>query len=249
MIKVTDLRKKLGGKEVLRGIDLEVAEGELVVIIGGSGMGKSVLLKHIIGFMKPDSGGVMMDSCSVVSCTRRELYQYRQNCGFVFQSAALLQSITIGENVALPLVEHTHLSPKEIREIARERLHRVKLFNQEDKLPSELSGGMQKRASIARALVMDPKILLFDEPTSGLDPVLAATIGELIVDLHARIGFTAIAVSHNMRFAYRIADRIGMLSHGRIIEIGTPEEIRRSSKPMVQNFIHGRPEKSSPELN
>jgi len=245
MIKVVGLRKKLGGRDVLNGIDLEVQEGELMVIIGGSGMGKSVLLKHIIGFLKPDSGEVMIDQCSVADCTRQALYEYRKNCGFVFQSAALLQSITIGENVALPLVEHTVLPPPEIREIARERLHWVKLFNQEDKLPSELSGGMQKRASIARALVMDPHLLLFDEPTSGLDPVLAATIGELIVDLHARIGFTAIAVSHNMKFAYRIADRIGMLYNGKIIEVGTPEEIKRTTNPLVRQFIQGIPEKNS----
>ncbi len=243
MIKVVNLRKKLGEKEVLRGVNLEVGEGELMVIIGGSGMGKSVLLKHIIGFMKPDSGEVMVGKCSVTGCTRRDLYEYRKNCGFVFQSAALLQSITIGDNVALPLVEHTHLPPEEIRKIARERLHWVKLFNQEDQLPSELSGGMQKRVSIARALVMDPHLLLFDEPTTGLDPVLAATIGELIVDLHARIGFTAIAVSHNMRFAYRIADRIGMLYNGKIIEVGTPEEIKSTSNPLVQQFIQGIPEK------
>lgn len=239
MIEIKNVYKKLGGKEVLRGVNLEVREGELMVIMGGSGMGKSVLLKHIIGFLKPDSGDVLVDGVSIPGCSRKELYQIRKGYGVVFQSPALLQSLTIEDNVALPLREHSNYPDDKIEEIVRDRLHWVKLYGIEDKLPSELSGGMQKRASLARALMMDPRLMLFDEPATGLDPILTATIGQLIVDLHARIGFTSIAVSHNMSFAFKIADRIAMLFNGRIVAVGTPEEIRESTEPFVHNFING----------
>ncbi len=242
MIQIENVWKRMGEEEVLRGVDLEVREGELMVIIGGSGMGKSVLLKHIIGFLKPDSGDILVDGVSIPNASRKKLYEIRQHYGVVFQSPALLQSLTIEENIAIPLQEESGYPPDRIREIVSERLHWVKLYDVEGKLPSELSGGMQKRASLARALVMDPSLILFDEPATGLDPILTATIGQLIVDLHGRIGFTSIAVTHNMSFAYMIGDRIAMLYNGRIIAIGTPEEIRRNSEPLVQEFIHGIPE-------
>ncbi|MFH1038208.1 MAG: ABC transporter ATP-binding protein [PVC group bacterium] len=241
MIEINNVHKRLGGKEVLRGVNLEVKEGELMVVIGGSGMGKSVLLKHIIGFLKPDSGDVLVDGVSIPGCSLRELYEIRKRYGVIFQSPALLQSLTVGDNVALPLKEHSGYPDEKIREIVSDRLHLVKLFDVEEKLPSELSGGMQKRVSLARALVMDPHLVLFDEPDIGLDPILSATIGHLIVDLHARIGFTAIAVTHNMSFAYLIADRIAMLYDGRIVALGTPDEIRRSPERLVQEFIKGIP--------
>ena len=241
MIKIEHIKKSLDGKEVLRGIDLEVKRGEVLAIIGGSGMGKSVLLKHILGFLRPDSGDVLVEGVSIPNCTLARLYEVRKTFGVVFQSPALLQSLTVEENVSLPLREHTDYTPEKIAGIVRDRLHLVRLFDVEAKFPSQLSGGMQKRVSLARALVMDPAIILFDEPATGLDPILTATIGQLIVDLHRRIGFTAIAVTHNMDFAYQIADRIAMLHEGRIIAEGTPEEIKNTTQPQVQNFISGIP--------
>ncbi len=242
MIEIKDIRKSLDGKEVLRGIDLEVRKGEILVIIGGSGMGKSVLLKHILGFLRPDSGDILIDGVSIPGCRPAELYRVRKTFGVVFQSPALLQSLSVEENVSLPLTEHTDYPPEKIARIVRDRLHLVKLFDVESKFPSQLSGGMQKRVSLARALVMDPSVMLFDEPATGLDPILTATIGQLIVDLHQRIGFTAIAVTHNMDFAYQIADRIAMLHRGKIIAQGTPEEIKHTDQCEVRKFIMGAPE-------
>jgi len=242
MIEIIDLKKRLDGKEVLRGINLKVAEGELMVIIGGSGVGKSVLLKHIIGFLKPDSGDVIVNGFSIPAADQKELYRIRKDYGILFQTAALLQSLTVRENMALPLKEHTDLNPEEIDRIVTERLGWVELHGVEDKLPSDLSVGMMKRVGLARAIVRDPQIVLFDEPTTGLDPVLSSTIGQLIVDLHRKLRFTSIAVTHDMNLAYMIGDRIGMLYNGVIIEVGTVEEIKRSSNPTVQEFIHGLPE-------
>lgn len=243
MIKIDNVHKTLEGKEVLRGINLDVKRGEVLVIIGGSGMGKSVMLKHILGFLRPDSGDVLVDGVSIPNCSSAKLYEIRKTFGVVFQSPALLQSLTVEENVSLPLKEHSDLPPEKIAGIVRDRLHLVKLFDVEAKFPSHLSGGMQKRVSLARALVMDPAVMLFDEPATGLDPILTATIGQLIVDLHRRIGFTAIAVTHNMDFAYQIADRIAMLHQGEIIAEGTPEEIKHTSQPQVRDFIMGIPRK------
>lgn len=246
MIEIDNVYKSLDGKEVLRGINLEVKKGEVLAIIGGSGMGKSVMLKHILGFIRPDSGDVRVDGVSIPNCTTEELYKIRQTFGVVFQSPALLQSLTVEENVSLPLKEHSDYPEEKIAEIVRDRLRLVKLPDVEHKLPSQLSGGMQKRVSLARALVMDPAVMLFDEPATGLDPILTATIGHLIVDLHRRIGFTSIAVTHNMDFAYLIADRIAMLHEGKIIAEGTPEEIRNTSQTQVRNFIMGIPRQEAP---
>lgn len=242
MIEIVDLKKSLGGKEVLRGVSLEVKEGELVVIIGGSGMGKSVLLKHIIGFLKPDSGDVIVNGVSVSKAGEKELYRIRENYGVLFQTAALLHSLTVRDNMALPLREHTNLPDGEINRIITERLNWVELYNVEDKLPTDLSVGMMKRVGLARAIVRDPKIVLFDEPTTGLDPVLSSIIGQLIVNLHKRLKFTSIAVTHDMSLAYIIGDRIGMLYNGELIQVGTPDEIRSSRNPVVRQFIYGMPE-------
>ena len=179
---------------------------------------------------------------SIPKASQKELYQIRKDFGMLFQTAALLQSLTIGENLSLPLKEHTSLSREEIDRVVTERLHWVKLFNVENNLPANLSVGMMKRAGLARALVRDPKIVLFDEPTTGLDPVLSSTIGQLIIDLHGRLKFTSLAVTHDMNLAYMIANRIAMLHQGRIIEVGTPDEIRSSADPVVQQFIRGMPE-------
>ncbi len=242
MIQLIDLKKNLGGKEVLRGVNLEVREGELMVIIGGSGMGKSVILKHIIGFMKPDSGDVIVGGRSIPAASPSEIYKIREDYGVLFQTAALLHSLTVRENMALPLREHENYSEEDIERIVTERLNWVELYNVEDKLPTDLSVGMMKRVGLARAIVRDPKIVLFDEPTTGLDPVLSSVIGELIVRLHKRLKFTSIAVTHDMSLAYMIGDRIGMLYNGELIEVGTPDEIRQSKNPIVQQFIHGMAE-------
>lgn len=244
MIEIVDLEKSLGGKEVLRNVNLTVEKGELMVVIGGSGAGKSVLLKHIIGFLKPDSGDVRINEVSIPRATQKELYEIRKDFGFLFQTSALLHSLTVRENMALPLKEHSDLAEGEINRIVSERLNWVKLYNVEDKLPSDLSVGMMKRVGLARAIVRDPKVVFFDEPTTGLDPILASSIGQLIIDLHRKLKFTSIAVTHDMTLAYMIGDRIGMLYNGEIIEVGTPEEIRGSSNLTVQQFIHGMPEES-----
>lgn len=244
MIEIVGLKKNLGGKEVLKGVDLKIASGELMVIIGGSGAGKTVLLKHVIGFLRPDGGDVLVNGVSVPKASQKKLYEIRKDFGMLFQTAALLQSLTIGENLALPLKEHTRLARGEIDRVVTERLRWVKLFNVESRLPSDLSVGMMKRAGLARALVRDPKVVLFDEPTTGLDPVLSATIGQLIIDLHKRLKFTSIAVTHDMSLAYMLADRIAMLHRGSIVQVGSPEEIRASGDPVVQQFIRGMPENS-----
>ncbi len=241
MIVLDKVSKTLGGKLVLDELSLRVAEGELLCIIGGSGQGKSVILKHILGFMKPERGEVLVGGDSVSRASAAELYRIREQYGVLFQSAALLYSLTVGENLALPLREHTKFGDEEIARVIRERLSWVELDGQEDKMPSELSGGMLKRAGLARAIVRDPRIILFDEPTTGLDPVLSATIGHLIHSLRGHLKFTGIAVTHDMNLAYMIADRIAMLHNGKIIEDGSPDQIKNTSNPLVKEFIHGMP--------
>ncbi len=245
MIELKNVRKTLGGREVLKGVNLRVGEGEILSIIGGSGAGKSVILKHIMGFLRPDSGTVVVGGVTVSSAGREELYAVRKEIGFLFQTAALLRSLTVRDNLALPLQEHDHHTPEEIDRIVTERLHWVRLFNVENKLPTDLSVGMMKRVGLARALVRDPRIVLFDEPTTGLDPVLSSSIGHLIMDLRRKLRFTAVAVTHDMQLCYLIADRIAMLYNGQIIETGTPAEIQASRNPRVQQFIHGEPEREN----
>jgi len=241
VIKVERLWKSFRGTPVLRGIDLEVPDGTITVIIGRSGGGKSVFLKHLIGLLRPDSGRVLVDGVDVGALRGRALDEVRKRYGVVFQGGALFDSMTCRENVAFPLREKTRLSRTDIAKQVDTALERVGLAGIGDKYPEEVSGGMRKRVAFARALVTQPEIVFFDEPTTGLDPVLVNTIHRLIRDLHQTSRFTAIMVSHEIPEVFEIADRVGMLHEGRIVEIGSPAEIQRSSNPIVQQFIRGEP--------
>jgi phospholipid/cholesterol/gamma-HCH transport system ATP-binding protein len=239
-IGVQDLWTRFSEGElwVHRGVTFEVAAGESFVIIGGSGAGKSVLVKILIGLLAPNRGEVVVDGVDVLHTSERQLYRTMQHIGVLFQFGALFDSMTIWENVTFGL-QNRGLSERELRRIATEKLKMVGLRDVEDKLPSQLSGGMRKRVGLARAIAYEPAILLCDEPTSGLDPVMSDTISELILQMKERIGVTTLTITHDMTSAYKIADRIGMLYEGRILECGTPDEIRRSPNPVVQQFIRG----------
>jgi phospholipid/cholesterol/gamma-HCH transport system ATP-binding protein len=233
-VNVRGLRKSFGGQEVLKGVDLEIAPREIFVIMGPSGSGKSVLLKHIIGLESPDAGEILIDGKSIESPEVTDSYRL----AMVFQSGALLNSLTVGENVGLYLSEHRLKPPEVIARIVSEKLAEVGLKDQEDKLPSELSGGMKKRVAIARALVIEPQLILYDEPTSELDPVSAVVIGEEIVDLKKRIAVTSIVVSHDRDLAFGVADRIAVINEGRILAVGTPKEVCRNPDPFIQQFLN-----------
>ncbi|MDB6059895.1 MAG: ABC-type transporter Mla maintaining outer rane lipid asymmetry, ATPase component MlaF [Verrucomicrobiales bacterium] len=233
-VAVRDLRKSFNGEEVLKGISFDVKPGETFVIMGPSGSGKSVLLKHIIGLEEPDSGEILSAGQSVHGS--EVLSKYR--LAMVFQSGALLKSLTVGENVGLYLTEHRLMEPGEIARVVAEKLEAVGLKGLEDRSPSELSGGMQKRVAIARALVIDPQLVLFDEPTSELDPLMSVNIGEQIKQMRDRLHPTILVVTHDRDLAFGIADRIAMISEGKIRFIGTPNEIKNSRDPMIQTFIH-----------
>jgi phospholipid/cholesterol/gamma-HCH transport system ATP-binding protein len=237
-----NLHKSFGEKQVLKGCDLEVREGESMVVIGGSGSGKTVLIKCIIGLIQPDQGEIYVDRQEITSLNERRMNEVRKKFGMLFQGGALFDSMRIWENVGFGLRQHTHLNHEEIRRIVSDKLRLVGLKDIEDLMPSELSGGMKKRVSLARAIAMEPEILLYDEPTTGLDPIMADAINELIVQMRERLKVTSVAITHDMKSAYQIADRIAMLYQGKIVEVGTPEEIRNSSNPVVQQFIQGRSE-------
>jgi phospholipid/cholesterol/gamma-HCH transport system ATP-binding protein len=239
MIAIRGLHKKLGTKQVLDGVDLDVHKGETVVVIGRSGTGKSVLLKHIIGLMKPDSGTVMVDDDEVTALSETGLDDIRERFGMLFQGAALFDSLTVGENVALGLRMHLKMKPSEIRQRVTERLEWVGLAGVESMKPASLSGGMRKRVGLARAIAMDPQYILYDEPTTGLDPVMAASIDELIRSLQRRMGVTSVVVTHDMTSAYKVGDRLAMLHDGRVVFTGTPEETRGTTNPLVRQFIEG----------
>lgn len=241
-IRLAGVEKSFGPKVVLDGLDLDVYEGESLVVIGASGSGKSVLLKHVIGLIQPDAGRVEVDGTDIHQLSNREITDFRRRFGMAFQEGALFDSMTVRENVAFPLVRQTKRSRREIDERVDECLAMVRLTGAEGKLPAELSGGMRRRAGFARAIAMEPDIVLFDEPTTGLDPVTTAVIDEVIVDLLRRLPSTAITITHDMTSAFRIADRIGMLYEGRIIALAPPDEIRRSSDERVRQFIDGRSE-------
>ena len=234
--------KRLGTKVVLRGVDLSVARGECLVVIGRSGTGKSVLLKHVVGLLQPDRGTVRVNGIDVASLDEGELLSLREQMGMLFQGGALFDSMAVGENVGLALREHTPLPERQIEEVVAEKLALVGLSGTEAQRPSSLSGGMKKRAALARALAMNPKIMLYDEPTTGLDPITADVINRLIRRLQDRLGMTSIAVTHDMRSAYHIADRIAMLHEGRIHAIGTPDEIQQTGDPILRQFIEGSSE-------
>jgi len=240
VIELSDLHKSFGAHQVLEGVNLEVLSGESVVIIGGSGTGKSVILKHIIGLLAPDRGKVLIDGTDLATLSEERLSDIRKKFGMLFQSAALFDSISVWENVGFALRQHTRKSDAEIRAIATQKLSMVGLKGVEDKMPSDLSGGMKKRVGLARAIAMEPKILLYDEPTTGLDPIMADVINNLIGDLKQRLSVTSVAITHDMKSAYQIADRIAMLYQGKIEQVGTPEEIRNSNDPVVVQFINGR---------
>jgi phospholipid/cholesterol/gamma-HCH transport system ATP-binding protein len=242
MIKLIDVHKSFNHNRVLRGVHLEVNRGETMVVIGGSGSGKSVLLKHIIGLLTPDRGRIVIDSLDLSRLKERELDEVRKKFGMLFQGAALFDSLSVWENVGFGLKRQTRLSDKEVKAIAREKLEMVGLRGVEDLMPSELSGGMKKRVGLARAIAMEPEILLYDEPTTGLDPIMADVINNLIIAMKQRLKVTAVAITHDMVSAYKIGDRLAMLFEGVILDVGTPEEIRNTSNPVVKQFITGSAE-------
>jgi len=236
------VKKRMGRIEVLRGVDLAVTRGECLVIIGRSGTGKSVLLKHVVGLLRPDQGEVRVNGMEVETLGEKELLELRRGMGVLFQGGALFDSMTVGENVGLPLREHTSMPEPQIDIVVGEKLSLVGLEGSEGMRPSSLSGGMKKRAALARSLVLNPKIMLYDEPTTGLDPITSDLINRLIRRLQQRLGMTSIAVTHDMRSAYHIGDRIAMLHEGRIHAVGTPEEIQATTDPAVRQFIEGSAE-------
>jgi phospholipid/cholesterol/gamma-HCH transport system ATP-binding protein len=241
-IEIKGVWKRLGTKDVLRGVDLAVQRGESVVIIGRSGTGKSVLLKHVVGLMDPDKGSVCVNGMDVPSLSAAELLSLRTQIGMLFQGGALFDSLSVGENIGLPLREHTKMPEAQVELVVREKLRLVGLEGAEDMSPSKLSGGMKKRAALARALALNPKVMLYDEPTTGLDPITADLINRLLRRLQERLGIASISVTHDMRSAYHIADRIAMLHEGRIHAVGTPAEIQATRDPAVRQFIEGSSE-------
>jgi len=242
VIRVDKLTKSFGRNAVLRGLDLEVAKGSITIIIGRSGGGKSVFLKHLIGLMRPDSGRVIIDDVDITALRPRDLEPVRRRYGVVFQSGALFDSLTCWDNVAFPLRETMRLSAPEIRTRVEAALEQVELAGVGPKYPAEISGGMRKRVAIARALVTEPEIIFFDEPTTGLDPILVNTIHRLIQALHHRHRFTAVMVSHEIPEIFEIADMVAMLHEGRIVEAGPPAAVQASTNPIVNKFINGVPD-------
>lgn len=239
MIVLRDVRKSFGSQVVLDGLNLEIAAGQITAVIGPSGEGKSVLLKHMIGLMRPDSGSVRVEGEEITGLGRQGLNRVREKFGMLFQNAALFDSLTVFDNVAFPLQEKTNLPEREIGERVRDALMHVGLAGVDAKFPDELSGGMKKRVGLARALLMGPRIILFDEPTTGLDPVICRATHQMIKDTHARFGYTAVVVSHEIPEIFDISDRVAVLYRGKIIESGTPQQIQNSANPVVRQFISG----------
>ena len=241
MIEFQDLHKAFGAKDVLRGLSLKIRDSETMVIIGYSGTGKSVALKHIVGLLQPDAGDVIVDGQAVSTLDRDALTRLRQGIGYVFQFAALFDSMTVAENLELGL-RRRGLDNEEIEERVREALALVDLSGTGDQMPAELSGGMRKRVGIARAIALRPRYILYDEPTTGLDPVTSAVIDRLMVRTRQHLGVTGVVVTHDMRSAYTVGDRIAMLYEGRVRQVGSVEEIQRTEDPVVRQFIDGRAE-------
>ncbi len=239
VISVKNLVKNFGSRRILNGISLDIYAGETLVVMGGSGCGKSTLLRHLIGSIRPDSGEVWMFDKDIAKANEDELDSIRKRFGMLFQSGALFDSLTVGDNIALPLREHTKLDENVISIIVKMKLELVGLRGFEDLMPSQLSGGMKKRVGLARAIVMDPRIIFYDEPTAGLDPVMTGVVDKLTMDLTRKLDITSVVVTHDMGSVFRIADRIVMLHQGSILQIGTPEEIKNSTNPLVQQFITG----------
>ncbi|MEJ2054572.1 MAG: ABC transporter ATP-binding protein [Calditrichaceae bacterium] len=238
MIRINDLHKNFGDKVVLRGVNLDINDGERLVIVGRSGCGKSVLLKHILNLMQPDKGYILVDSIAIRKVGQKDLFSLRKQFGFLFQGAALFDSMTVAENISLPLVEHTRLLPEEIASKVADKLEMVGLPGIEELKPAELSGGMKKRVGLARAIIMDPKYILYDEPTTGLDPIMAANIDKLIIELSEKLNVTSIVVTHDMQSVAKVADRVVMLHLGKIIFSGTVSELYATENKAVAQFVN-----------
>jgi phospholipid/cholesterol/gamma-HCH transport system ATP-binding protein len=241
-IELIDVHKAFGRKQILRGVTLSVDEGETVSLVGFSGAGKSVTLKHIAGLLMPDAGTVRVDGLEVPTLPQKELYKLRLKMGYVFQFAALFDSMTIAENLAMGLRKVEDMAEADIRDRIAESLERVELGGFESRFPAELSGGQRKRAGLARAIAYRPKYLLYDEPTSGLDPVTTTVIDRLILRMKEDLGVTSLVITHDMGSAYSISDRIAMLYEGRVVQVGTPDEIRDTDSKVVRGFVEGKPE-------
>ena len=242
MIRVVGVHKRFGSQQVLKGIDLEFVTGKITTIVGTSGCGKTVLLKHLNALLLPDQGQILVDGVDITQLGQKELYEIRSRFGVLFQGAALLDSMTIFDNVAFPLREKTRLGETEIKKKVEDRLEQVGLEGMGYKFPAELSGGMKKRAGLARGLVTDPEIVLFDEPTTGLDPILASSIHQLIARTQKAFGFTGVVVSHTIPQVFDISDYVAMMANGVIEAVKPPSEFQASPSPVVQQFIHGKTE-------
>jgi phospholipid/cholesterol/gamma-HCH transport system ATP-binding protein len=239
MIQIINLHKSFGENRVLQGIDLTVEKGETLVIIGRSGSGKSVLIKHLIGLIRPDEGEIYIDGVETTCLKEDELGQIRRKFAILFQGAALFDSLTVLQNVSFGLEKYTDFSQEKIEELAREALLRVGLRGIEGLMPHELSGGMKKRVGLARAIAYSPEIILYDEPSTGIDPIRADAINDLIIQMKEELKVTSVVITHDMVSTYKVADRIAMLYQGKIIKVGTPDEIRNSENPVIQQFITG----------
>jgi len=245
MIDVRSLAKRIGRQEILRGIDLRVARGETLVIIGRSGGGKSVLLKHLIGLLQPDAGEIWIDGENIIGMTERDLAAIRRKVGILFQGGALFDSMTVEENIAFPLREAGERDPRVLREKVNEMLEVIEMEGQQKKMPVNLSGGMKKRVGLARSIIGRPSCVLYDEPTAGLDPVVSDSINRLIRRLQQRFQMTSVVVTHDMKSAFHVADHIAYLHEGRIYFYGTPDELERSSDSLIQAFMEGRSEEGA----
>jgi phospholipid/cholesterol/gamma-HCH transport system ATP-binding protein len=241
-VELCDLSKALGGRTVLDGVSLAIRKGETMCVIGGSGAGKSVTLKHIVGLLHPDRGCVKVNGIDITHPRNGELEDARRKIGYCFQGSALLNSMTVFENVALPLREHERPPEAEVARRVNEKLSLVGLGDAGQKYPAEISGGMKKRAGLARAIIRNPEIILYDEPTAGLDPVMASTINDLILDMQKKLDVTSVLVTHDMSSAFRVSTRIAMLLKGRIVKVGTPQDFKASDDPIVRQFIYGESE-------
>lgn len=242
MIRIVDLHKSFGQNKVLQGVNFRLKHGETLVIIGQSGCGKSVLLKHIIGLLKPDRGKILVDGVDTTNLKDDELHEITKRFGMLFQGTALFDSMTVGQNVGFGLERYTDFPKEKIKELVKENLAKVGLTGIESLMPYELSGGMKKRVGMARAIAYRPDIMLYDEPSTGIDPIRADAINDLVIRMKTELKVATLIITHDMVSAYKVADRIGMLYEGQIIEMGSPEEIKNSNNQVVQQFIHGRAE-------
>jgi len=246
IIEVKNLVKSFDKLTVLNGMNFSVPKGKITVIMGGSGCGKSTLLRHLVGLLNPDSGEIHFEEKNIVRMNKEEMTKVRKSFGMLFQGAALFNSMTVGENVAVPMKEHTDLSPEIMNIIVKVKLELVGLTGFENFMPFQISGGMKKRVALARAIALDPKIVFYDEPGAGLDPITASMIDQLILDLSKKLNMTSVVVTHEMKSAFRIADQMIVLHKGKVLEVGTPEKIKRSTNSFVKQFIEGEPEGAIP---